>query len=74
MLLDLNGLPLTDLPGILSVISVLLTFKIFEACADFLTPDGHGSCRKHRNFVALIVLSCSHAVALRLGGLGFLQI
>ncbi|MGA8349877.1 MAG: hypothetical protein WB773_18960, partial [Isosphaeraceae bacterium] len=22
-----------------------LTFKIFEACADFLTPDGLGSCR-----------------------------
>ena len=24
----------------------LLTFKIFEACADFLTPDGLGSCSK----------------------------
>ena len=43
---------LTDRPGILSVISVLRTFKIFEACADFLTPDGLGSCRKRRNFGA----------------------
>jgi len=31
---------------------VLLTFKIFEACADFLTLDGHGGCRKRRNFGA----------------------
>ena len=30
----------------------LLTFKIFEACTDFLTPDELGSCRKHRNFGA----------------------
>ena len=36
----------------LSLLSVLLTFKIFEACADFLTPDGFGSCRKRRNFGA----------------------
>ena len=43
-------------------LSVLLTVKIFEACADFLTPDGLGSCRRRRN-VALIVHSCSHAVA-----------
>src|SRR5271157_4344131 len=34
------------------LLSVLLTFKIFEACADFLTPDGLGSCRKRRNFGA----------------------
>src|SRR5271166_3908421 len=53
-------MPLTDLPGIRSVISVLLTFKIFEACADFLTPDGLGSCRKRRNFGAhrSLVQSC----------------
>ena len=34
------------------MISVLLTFKIFEACADFLTPDGLESCRKRRDFGA----------------------
>ena len=42
--------------------SVLLTFKIFEACADFLTPDGLGSCRKRRNVGAHRSL-VHHAVA-----------
>src|SRR5208337_2994888 len=32
--------------------SVLLTLEIFEACADFLRPDGLGSCRKRRDFGA----------------------
>ena len=58
-------MPLTDLPGILSVISVLLTSKIFEAYADFLTPDGLGSCRKCRNFGAhpSFVQSCACGLA-----------
>ena len=45
--------------------SVLLTFKIFEACADFLTPDGLGSCRKRRNFGAhrSLVQSCGCGLA-----------
>src|SRR5208283_5157015 len=45
--------------------SVLLTFKIFEACADFLTPDGLGSCRKCRNFGAhrSLVQSCGCGLA-----------
>jgi len=45
--------------------SVLLTVKIFEACADFLTPDGLGSCRKRRNFGAhrSLVQSCSCGLA-----------
>ena len=63
--------------------SVLLTFKIFEACADFLTPDGLGSCRKCRNFGAhrSLVQSCGCGLAalgfpwlrifLRLGRAGF---
>src|SRR5271157_5188846 len=44
----------------LLVLTVLLRFKIFEACADFLTPDGLGSCRKRRNFGAHrpLVQSC----------------
>ena len=42
--------------------SVLLTFKIFEACADFLMPDGHRSCAS-AEISAPIVHSCSHAVA-----------
>ena len=46
----------------LSLLSVLLTFKIFEACADFLTPDGLGSCRKCRNFGA----HCSARAVMRL--------
>ena len=41
--------------------SVLLTFKIFEACADFLTPDGLGSCRKCQ-ISALILHSCGKRV------------
>src|SRR5271157_3763787 len=50
---------------LLSVISVLLTFKIFEACADFLTPDGLGSYRKRRNFGAhrSLVQSCGCGLA-----------
>ena len=36
----------------LLVLSVLLTFKIFEAYAGFLKPDGLGSCRKRRDFGA----------------------
>ncbi len=49
----------------LSLLSVLLTFKIFEACADFLTPDGLGSCRKCRNFGAhcSLVQSCGCGLA-----------
>jgi hypothetical protein len=45
--------------------SVLLTFKIFEACADFLTPDGLESCRKRRNFGAhrSLVQSCGCSLA-----------
>ncbi len=56
----------------LSVVSVLLTFKIFEACADFLTPDGLGSCRKRRNFGAhrSLVQSCGCGLA-ALGSLWF---
>ena len=48
-----------------SVLSVLLTVKIFEACADFLTPDGLGSCRKRRNFGAhrSLVQSCGCGLA-----------
>jgi hypothetical protein len=40
--------------------SVLLTFKIFEACADFLKLDGLGSYRKRRDFGAhrSLVQSC----------------
>ena len=53
----------------LSVISILLTVKIFEACTDFLTPDGLGSCRKRRNFGRS---SFTRAVMrLRLGRAGF---
>src|SRR5271157_2398775 len=50
---------IVGLPRLL-VLSVLLTFKIFEACVDFLTPDGLGSCRKRRNFGAhrSLVQSC----------------
>ena len=46
-------------------LSVLLTVKIFEACADFLTPDGLGSCRKRRNFGAhrSLVQSCGCGLA-----------
>ena len=49
----------------LSVSSVLLTVKIFEACADFLTPDGLGSCRKRRNFDAhrSLMQSCGCGLA-----------
>src|SRR5271157_1080772 len=49
-----------------------LTFKIFEACADFLTPDGLGSCRKRRNFGAhrSLVQSCGCGSA-ALGSLWF---
>ena len=45
--------------------SILLTVKIFEACADFLTPDGLGSCRKRRNFGAhhSLVQSCGCGLA-----------
>src|SRR5271165_626758 len=45
--------------------SVLLTVKIFEACADFLTPDGLGSCRKRRNFGAhrSLMQSCGCGLA-----------
>src|SRR5271166_2946210 len=55
---------IVDLPRLL-VLSVLLTFKIFEACADFLTPDGLGSCRKRRNFGAhrSLVQSCGCGLA-----------
>ena len=60
-------MPLTDLTSVFSfsVISVLLTFKIFEACADFLTPDGLRSCRKRRNFGAhrSLVQSCGCGLA-----------
>jgi len=42
---------IVGLPRLL-VLSVLLTFKIFEACADFLMPDELGSCRKRRDFGA----------------------
>ncbi len=47
------------------VLSVLLTVKIFEACANFLTPDGLGSCRKRRNFGAhrSLVQSCGCGLA-----------
>ena len=57
---------IVGLPRLL-VPSVLLTFKIFEACADFLTPDGHGSCRKRRNFGAhcSLVQSCGCVAARR---------
>src|SRR5208283_2506065 len=50
---------------IVSSPSVLLTVKIFEACADFLTPDGLGSCRKRRNFGAhrSLVQSCGCGLA-----------
>ncbi len=46
-------------------LSVVLTVKIFEACADFLTPDGVGSCRKCRNFGAhrSLVQSCGCGLA-----------
>jgi hypothetical protein len=46
-------------------LSVLLTSKIFEAYADFLTPDGLGSCRKRRNFGAhpSFVQSCACGLA-----------
>src|SRR5271165_3025242 len=62
---------IVDLPRLL-VLSVLLTFKIFEACADFLTPDGLGSCRKRRNFGAhrSLVQSCGCGSA-SLGSLWF---
>src|SRR5208282_6096910 len=45
--------------------SVLLTFEIFEACADFLTPDALGSCGKRRNFGAhrSLVQSCGCGLA-----------
>jgi len=50
---------IVGLPRLL-VLSVLLTFTIFEPCADSLTPDGLGSCRKRRNFGAhrSLVQSC----------------
>ncbi len=46
-------------------LSVLLTVKIFEVCADFLTPDGLGSCRKCRDFGAhrSLVQSCGCGLA-----------
>src|SRR5271165_764858 len=62
---------IVDLPRLL-VLSILLTFKIFEARADFLTPDGLGSCRKRRNFGAhrSLVQSCGCGSA-ALGSLWF---
>src|SRR5271157_4768831 len=50
---------IVGLPRLL-VLSVLLTFRIFEPCADSLTPDGLGRCRKRRNFGAhrSLVQSC----------------
>ncbi len=42
---------IVGLPRLL-VLSVLLTFKIFGACADFRTPDGLASCSKRRDFGA----------------------
>src|SRR5271157_1006574 len=50
---------IVGLPRLL-VLSVLLTFRILEPCADSLTPDGLGSCRKRRNFGAhrSLVQSC----------------
>jgi GT2 family glycosyltransferase len=47
--------------------SVLLMFKIFEPCADFLTFDGDGSYRKRRNFGAHSSLSIRTPIRLRLG-------
>src|SRR5271157_1469308 len=48
-----------------SILAVTSTFKIFEARADFLTPDGLGSCRKRRNFGAhrSLVQSCGYGLA-----------
>src|SRR5208283_5998087 len=67
---------IVDLPRLL-VLSVLLTFKILEACVDFLTPNEFGSCRKRRDFGARGSL-VRQAVAARprwdLAGLGHRQL
>jgi hypothetical protein len=65
--------------------SVLPTVKIFEACADFLTPDGLGSCSKqvgcvaktHREAERCVIASSTHPTTgsyerrLRLGRAAF---
>ena len=45
----------------------LLTFKIFEPCADFLSLNGQGICEKRRKLGAHSLLFTSAVFPLRLG-------